>query len=86
MNESNYLHEPTARDAHERDDNVILTQFVDLGDASVCHYERNAILVRSLMTAWEETLTAGRSMCKRMAKFLEMFKNRIRSHNEVPIE
>lgn len=40
MKKSDSLHEPTARDTHERDDNVIFAQFVDLGDASVCHLER----------------------------------------------
>ena len=42
---SSFSHEPTTSDTHERDDNVILAQFVDLGNASVCHRERNAISV-----------------------------------------
>lgn len=40
------MHEPTARDTHERDDYVIFAQFVDLGDASVCHFESNASPMR----------------------------------------
>ena len=41
-------HEPTSRDTHESNDNVIFAQFVDLGNASICHFERIVIPIRAL--------------------------------------
>jgi hypothetical protein len=48
MRENGPLHEPAARDTHQRDDNVIFAQFVDLRDASVCHRERGMISIEVL--------------------------------------
>ena len=46
IKKNGYLHEPAARDTHERDDNIIFAQLVDLSDASVCHRECRKISTR----------------------------------------
>lgn len=46
-----FLHEPTACDTHESDDNVIFAQFVDLSNASIRHCGRIVTPTRSLAQA-----------------------------------
>ena len=65
MKETNALLVPAARDSHERDDNVIFAQLVDLGDTSVCHRELIEISMRSLTKARKENLSSRNCLCER---------------------